>query len=46
MGIAVKTYADTAVAILTCRYQLSLALMHSLVDRLFLADEQLVGAGG
>ena len=30
---------------LRCRYQLSLALMHSLVDRLSLADERLVGAG-
>ncbi len=30
---------------LKCRYQLSLALMHSLVDRLSLADERLVGAG-
>jgi serine/threonine protein kinase len=30
---------------LKCRYQLSLALMHSLVDRLTLADERLVGAG-
>jgi CRP-like cAMP-binding protein len=29
---------------LKCRYQLSLALMHSLVDRLSLADERLVGA--
>lgn len=30
---------------LRCRYQLALALMHSLVDRLSLADERLVGAG-
>ncbi len=30
---------------LKCRHQLSLALMHSLVDRLSLADERLVGAG-
>jgi eukaryotic-like serine/threonine-protein kinase len=30
---------------LKCRYQLSLALMHSLVDRLSLADERLVRAG-
>jgi len=30
---------------LRCRYQLSMALMHSLVDRLSLADERLVGAG-
>jgi serine/threonine protein kinase len=30
---------------LNCRHQLSLALMHSLVDRLSLADERLVGAG-
>lgn len=30
---------------LKCRNQLSLALMHSLVDRLALADERLVGAG-
>ena len=30
---------------LKCRYQLSLALMHSLVDRLSVADERLVGAG-
>jgi tRNA A-37 threonylcarbamoyl transferase component Bud32 len=30
---------------LKCRYQLSLALMHSLVDRLTLADERLVMAG-
>ena len=30
---------------LRCRHQLSLALMHSLVDRLSLADERLVGAG-
>ncbi|MSQ52119.1 MAG: cyclic nucleotide-binding domain-containing protein [Betaproteobacteria bacterium] len=30
---------------LKCRYQLSLALMHSLVDRLALADERLVRAG-
>ena len=30
---------------LKCRYQLSLALMHSLVDRLSLADERLVGVG-
>jgi serine/threonine protein kinase len=29
---------------LKCRYQLSLALMHSLVDRLSLADERLVGS--
>ena len=28
-----------------CRYQLSLALMHSLVDRLALGDERLVQAG-
>ena len=28
-----------------CRYQLSMALMHSLVDRLALADERLVRAG-
>jgi len=32
-------------ASLKCRYQLSLALMHSLVDRLSLADERLVQAG-
>ena len=30
---------------LRCRYQLSLALMHSLVERLALADERLVRAG-
>ena len=30
---------------LKCRYQLSLALMHTLADRLALADERLVGAG-
>ena len=30
---------------LKCRYQLSLALMHSLVDRLSLADERLVRTG-
>lgn len=30
---------------LKCRHQLSLALMHSLVDRLSLADERLVQAG-
>jgi len=30
---------------LRCRYQLSFALMHSLVDRLSLADERLVRAG-
>jgi hypothetical protein len=30
---------------LKCRYQFSLALMHSLVDRLALADERLVQAG-
>jgi serine/threonine protein kinase len=34
-----------AMVSLECRYQLSLALMHSLVDRLSLADERLVGAG-
>ena len=28
-----------------CRYQLALALMHSLVDRLALGDERLVQAG-
>ena len=30
---------------LKCRYQISLALMHSLVDRLVLADERLIQAG-
>ncbi len=30
---------------LKCRYQLSMALMHSLVDRLSMADERLVRAG-
>ena len=37
-----KMLADVS---LKCRYQLSLALTHSLVDRLSLADERLVGAG-
>ena len=32
-------------ASLRCRYQLCIALMHSLVDRLSLADERLVRAG-
>jgi hypothetical protein len=30
---------------LQCRYQLSQALMHSLVDRLSLSDERLVNTG-
>ena len=30
---------------LKCRYQFSLALMHSMVDRLVLADERLIQAG-
>ncbi len=38
-------HQDLEQASLRCRYQLSLALLHSLVDRLAMADQRLVRAG-